>query len=74
MRKSPHPLGDRPPVLLISLFKNWQKLLWQVVGGLFTVLGQTEPQVDLQLCKDLTCRSSWRLEKQTNQLVSNIHY
>lgn len=55
MRKSPHPLGDRPPVLLISLFKNWQKLLWQVVGGLFTVLGQTEPQVDLQLCEDLTC-------------------
>lgn len=60
--KLPHPKREQPLLLLFLLFENGQKLFRQVVGGLLAVLGQAEPQVDLQLCKDLTRWTSWRLD------------
>lgn len=61
-RKLPLPCGDQPPLFLILFLIDWNKLLWQAVNGFFTVFGQTQPEVDLQLRKDLTCWTSRRLK------------
>lgn len=64
-RKLPQTCGKQLLLIFIFLLKNWQKLIRQVHGGLLAVLGQPQPHVDLQLCKDLTDCTSRSLQGQS---------